>query len=246
MALHEHPVAHRLCSEVLAEVQEVISGAIGALALPGAPRPMLLDVGCWEGDGTTLYSNQISAMPHGIEVFPGPAATARARGIEVAELDLETSPFPWPSGHFDVVVANQVFEHLKNIWLPLSEVYRVLKPGGHFIISVPNLASLHNRVLLALGRQPTSIRTLGIHVRGYTLGELVEVVTLEGAFSARRVLGAGFYPLPARLARPLARAWPGASHTSVLVARKTDDRAVSPWQAFRQQEIDLGVQTFYG
>src|SRR6058998_2525147 len=57
----------------------------------------------------------------------------------------------------------QVFEHLKNVWLPMSEIARVLCAGGHLVFSVPNLASLHNRALLAFGRQPTSIRTFGPH-----------------------------------------------------------------------------------
>jgi SAM-dependent methyltransferase len=245
MPLHEHPLSIRLCSSVLAETQATILQALGALGGHSKSPPRLLDIGCWDGDATVRYGVRLGAELDGIEIFPEPARTAEERGIRVAELDLETSPFPWEPDSFDVIVANQVFEHLKNIWLPLSEVFRVLRPGGHFVISVPNLASLHNRVLLALGRQPTSIRTLGIHVRGYTLRELVGLLTLDGAFECRQLLGVGFYPLTGRLARPLARVWPGGSHTVVLVVRKTADMAVSPWQRYRQSEIDAGAQTFY-
>ena len=238
-------MAHHLCSAVLAETQEAIAGAIRDLGLSRDSRPRLLDIGCWEGDATTRYGTLLGGDMYGIEIFPEPARVAERKGIDVTMLDLEHTSFPWEANSFDVIVANQVFEHLKNIWLPLSEVHRVLKPGGYFIISVPNLASLHNRALLALGRQPTSIRTLGMHVRGYTLHELVALVTLRGAFAARSVLGVGFYPLPARMARPLARMWPGGSHTVVVVAQKTDDRSTSPWQSYRQEEIDAGAQTFY-
>jgi SAM-dependent methyltransferase len=232
MPLHEHPLAHRLCSEILAETQGTIFEEIQKLGVPRAPRPRLLDVGCWDGEATERYGRFLNAEMAGIEVFSEPAKAAVARGIEVAELDLELKPFPWANGRFDLVVANQVFEHLKNIWLPL-------------VISVPNLASVHNRILLALGVQPTSIRTLGVHVRGYTLRELLGLVTLGGAFKVRSVLGVGFHPLPPRLARPLTRLWPGGSHTSVVVVLKTRDFDVPPWQAYRQHEIDAGVQTFY-
>src|SRR5205823_11009821 len=134
-----------------------------------ARPPGLLDIGCWDGASTARYGESLGAAAlAGIEVFDGPARVAEERGIDVARRDLERETFPWPDAAFDVVVANQVFEHLKNIWLPLSEAYRVLKAGGHLVVSVPNLASLHNRVLLAFGRQPTSIHTLGPHVRGYT------------------------------------------------------------------------------
>lgn len=244
MPLHEHSLALRLCSGVLAETQDTIVRTIRDLALPRDPRPRLLDVGCWDGTATVRYGTALGAEMHGIEIFPRPAREAEARGVGVAALDLEHARFPWDTGSFDVIVANQVFEHLKNIWLPLSEIHRVLKPGGHFVISVPNLASLHNRILLACGRQPTSIRTLGVHVRGYTLGELIELITLDGAFERRRIAGVGFYPLPARVSRPLARMWAGGSHTVVLTVRKAR-AAVSPWQAYREQEIEIGAQTFY-
>jgi SAM-dependent methyltransferase len=145
-----------------------------------------------------------------------------------------------------VVVANQVFEHLKNIWLPLSEAYRTLRVGGHLVISVPNLASLHNRVLLAMGRQPTSIRTMGPHVRGYTLSEVVHLLQLDGALAVQRIAGVGFYPLPAVLARPLAQLWRGGSHTPVVLARKMKVMPVPPWEAYRRREIEENVQTFYG
>jgi SAM-dependent methyltransferase len=40
---------------------------------------------------------------------------------------------PFPDGHFDLVVAIMVLEHVANPRSFLSEVARVLKPGGHFI-----------------------------------------------------------------------------------------------------------------
>jgi SAM-dependent methyltransferase len=246
--LHEQPFALSLCSGVLAEVQRTIRHLVATLVPPAsAPRPRLLDIGCWDGSSTAGYGESIGgATLSGIEIFDAPARAAEARGIDVARLDLEKDAFPWDAGTFDVVVANQVFEHLKNIWLPLSEAYRTLRVGGHLVISVPNLASLHNRVLLAMGRQPTSIRTLGPHVRGYTLSELVHLLEMDGALSVQRVSGVGFYPLPARIASPLARIWNGGSHTPVVLARKVSQVAVPPWEAYRRREIEANVQTFYG
>lgn len=243
--LHEQPFAVSLCSGVLAEVQSTIRQVIAAL-----PRPTsgarLLDIGCWTGESTVGYGSALGgATLAGVEIFDAPAREAEGRGIDVARLDLEHDAFPWPTASFDVVVSNQVFEHLKNIWLPLSEAYRVLKPGGHLVMSVPNLASLHNRVLLAFGRQPTSIRTFGPHVRGYTLRELIGLLELSGGLAVQRVRGVGFYPLPARLARPLASLFTDASHTPVVVARKERHFDVPPWQVYRHREIDDGVQTFY-
>ena len=124
-------------------------------------------------------------------------------------------------------------------------MYRVLRPGGVLVASVPNLASLHNRVLLALGRQPTSIRTRGPHVRGYTLREFRGLLALDGALEVCGVHGVGFHPLPPRLGAPVARLWAGASHTPVYVARKRDERRPDPWTAYRAAEDAAGVQTTY-
>lgn len=235
------------CSAVLAEVSRTIEEVVTALgrAAHDGPRRRLLDVGCWEGEATERYTRRLDAEAHGIEVFPGPAVRARDRGIAVVRLDLERDAFPWADATMDVVIANQVFEHLKNVWLPMSEILRVLRPGGRLVFSVPNLASLHNRVMLAFGVQPSSIRTFGPHVRGYTYREARRFVELGGALRIERALGAGFYPFPARPAAPLARTWPGASHTTVLVARKTADVSPSPWQAYIDGSLADGLQTAY-
>jgi SAM-dependent methyltransferase len=240
--------AARLCSEVLAGVHDAIARVLGTQAPAGAGggrTPRLLDVGCWDGATTLRYAAITGAEPAGIEIFPGPAATARQRGVEVAALDLEREAFPWADGTFDVVVVNQVLEHLKNIWLPLAEIYRVLRPGGLLVASVPNLASLHNRLLLACGVQPTSIRVRGPHVRGYTASEFAALLGLGGVLEVVAVHGVGFHPLPPRVGAPLARLWPGASHTPIHVARKVADVRPDPWTAYRAAEDAAGVQTSY-
>jgi SAM-dependent methyltransferase len=232
-----------LCSQVLVEVSDEIERLLGGVA--GERRePTLLDVGCWDGGlsrrcGAALGAQRIL----GVEVYEGPASEAEEGGMEVARIDLEAERLPWPDASVDVVVCNQVLEHLKNVWLPMTEMHRVLRPGGHAVLSVPNLASLHNRVLLALGRQPTSVRVFGPHVRGYAFGEFRDFVAQGGAYDVERALTAGFYPLPARLSPPLSRLWPSAGHTTIVLARKTSARP--PWLDYIEGEVEGGMQTFY-
>jgi methionine biosynthesis protein MetW len=245
----------RMCSEVLAEVDRALESLLreAARRLPrpapaatpsaGPPR-RVLDVGCWDGAATVRYAALLEARPLGIEIFADPAGAARARGVEVSRLDLERDVFPWPDGSMDLVIANQVLEHLKNVWHAMAEMARVLRPGGYVLLAVPNLASLHNRVLLALGRQPTTIRTAGPHVRSFTLGEFRDLVARGGALEVERVLTAGFYPLPARWARPLNHLWPGAGHTSIVLARKREG-AGNPWLDYMRQEQVAGLQTHF-
>lgn len=235
----------RRCSDVLENVREAIEAELRALrAESGAPLS-LLDVGCWDGAATAAYATILGGAAHGIEVFASQAAAARERGIVVEDLDLETQSFPWPDRTFDVVIVNQVFEHLKNVWLPMSEIARVLRDGGHMVFSVPNLSSLHNRVMLAFGFQPSSIRTFGPHVRGFTYRQMRQFITFGDCFAIRRARGVGFYPVTARLGGPLARLWSGGSHTPVIVARRLPTHDHAPWLASARAEQDGGQQTHY-
>jgi SAM-dependent methyltransferase len=229
---------------VLVEVHAKIELLLRGLPEGERGNRCLLDVGSWDGVHTLERAEALGATRLlGIEVFEEAARGAEQRGIEVGRLDLETERFPWPDGTADVVVCNQVLEHLKNIWLPMSEMHRVLRPGGYGLFSVPNLASVHNRALLALGRQPTSIRLFGPHVRGFTLSEFRELIGCEGAYSIEATRGAGFYPIPSPLSRPLSAVWRGGSHTIIVLARKT--AAPAPWASYLDEQAEQEVQTFY-
>ena len=234
---------HSSCTRILVEVGDKIERLLRRIA---AQRrgPTLLDVGCWDGGfsrrcGAALEAERIL----GVEVYGDPAAVAERSGLEVARIDLESERLPWADGTVDVLVCNQVLEHLKNVWLPMTEMHRVLRLGGHAVLSVPNLASLHNRVLLALGRQPTSIRVFGPHVRGYTFREFCDFVERGGAYKIERRLTAGFPPVPPPWSAPLSAVWPGAGHTTIVLGRKTEARP--PWLDYISGEIEGGMQTFY-
>lgn len=224
----------RMCSLVLEEVHRSILGLLQDIASSDRVSS-LLDVGCWDGSTTLEYARATGgARAFGIEVFVDPAAQAAQRRVSVAVMDLERDRFPWADQSMDLIVCNQVFEHLKNVWLPMSEIARVLRVGGHLLFSVPNLASLHNRALLAFGVQPTSTRTFGPHVRGFTLGQTKAFLCAGGVFRVRRTAAVGFHPLPAKWARALTALFPGVAHTSILWVQKIEHRSEWPWAAFAQ------------
>jgi SAM-dependent methyltransferase len=74
--------------------------------------------------------------------------------IKLLILDLNNDKIPYPDEYFDLGIACEVIEHLANPDNLLSEASRVIKKGGYFLISTPNLASWLNRVLLMLGLVP--------------------------------------------------------------------------------------------
>jgi ubiquinone/menaquinone biosynthesis C-methylase UbiE len=72
-------------------------------------------------------------------------------------------PLPFEDETFDYVVSFQVIEHIKHDKHLVSEVMRVLRPGGKFIVSTPN--------------KPMSLTRNPWHVREYTAEELSQLLS---------------------------------------------------------------------
>lgn len=196
----------------------------------------IFDIGCSRGDDLLNIKNEFFKIGldtdlHGLEINSVYAEEAVKRGISVASLDIEKDKLPYENNFFDIIVANQILEHVKEFFWINSEINRVLKPGGLYIIGVPNLASFHNRLLLLFGQQPTSIRTLGPHVRGYTKKDLVEAMTKYGGFRLLSSAGGNFYPFPPTLAKFLSKLFPSAAVSLFLVFEKTKESSFKEFLA---------------
>jgi len=192
---------------------------------PHAARARVLDIGC--GTGTDLNNIRQALAPrpldlYGVERYEPNIAAAAQYGIDVRSLNIEHDRLPFDDRLFDLIVANQIVEHTKQIFWMFSEISRVLKPGGAVIVGVPNLASLHNRVLLALGEQPTTIELLGPHVRGITKNAFKRFITADGYFKLLAVKGSNFYPFPPRLAQTLSRLLPTLAVGLFFLCERTD------------------------
>ena len=185
---------------------------------------VVVDLGAGHGDDLELarrVSN--SAKLCAVECWPPYVLELEARGVGVAPLNIERDKLPFENESVDVVIANQVLEHAKEIFWIFHEVSRVLKVGGVFIIGVPNLASLHNRLLLALGRQPTVIKNASAHVRGFTKQDLLNFAN-EPFHHGYEMIGYGgsnFYPFPPVVAKPLARIFPSMAWGLFMSLRKS-------------------------
>jgi SAM-dependent methyltransferase len=187
------------------------------------PDAVLLDVGCDDGVRTLQLAEAtgISRL-HGIELVPEAAEQARARGIEVSQANLDDR-WPYDDGTFDVVVSNQVIEHVSDTDRFVAESFRVLRPGGYTVVSTENLASWHNIAALVLGWQPFSLSNVSAtggglgnrlavhrgeesvhkawqHLRVFAYRGLVDLYAAHG-FEVDAVRPSGYYPLPSRASR---------------------------------------------
>ncbi|MBI1803397.1 MAG: class I SAM-dependent methyltransferase [Ignavibacteriae bacterium] len=184
----------------------------------------ILDLGCGHGDDLINVRNSLSSKKirlFGIEAYSENARDAGRAGIEVVNIDLERSAYPYPDNTFDLIIANQIIEHTKEIFWIFSECSRILKHNGYMIVGVPNLASLHNRILLLFGDQPSSIELLGPHVRGMTVNGFRRFVEADAIFHIDDVKGSNFYPFPASISRPFSKFFSRLSVSLFFLIRKT-------------------------
>lgn len=200
----------------------------------------LLDVGCDDGAWTEQIARAARASSvAGIELSDARVA-AQGRGIDAHAGDLEKD-WPFDDNSFDVVHANQVIEHLKRLDHFVSEIARVLRPGGRVVVCTENLASWHNVAALVLGYTPFSLTNvsrlrpignpwalhLGEEPGGGESWQHAHVLTLTGlldlfeahGFAIERRFAAGYYPAAGPLGRWLARRDPRHAHFIGIVAR---------------------------
>lgn len=98
-----------------------------------------------------------------------------------SHFNLEVDPFPYRASSFDCVIFCEIVEHLLlSADFPVSEIARILKPGGYVILSTPNAARLANVVRLIKGKNIYADYSkhgiYGRHNREYTLQEVIDLL----------------------------------------------------------------------
>ncbi|HJS93587.1 MAG TPA: class I SAM-dependent methyltransferase [Solirubrobacteraceae bacterium] len=154
-----------------------------------------LDLGSGAGDFTAALA-EAGAVAIGVEVAENALARARARhpDHDFRLVPLE-GPLPFEDGSFELVWASEVIEHVTDTARWLSEVRRVLVPGGRLLVTTPS----HGRLRVALGGIEQFSEPLGDHMHLYTMRSLrtlldefgfarIEVRAVEGPPLLRRSL----------------------------------------------------------
>ena len=99
----------------------------------------LLDVGCGDGDFAATMKRR-GWEAYGTEFSTAARQLGEAKGVKVHQGDVASAQFP--NDFFDVVTLWHVLEHVPDPTAELTEIYRILRPGGLLVLETPNIASL--------------------------------------------------------------------------------------------------------
>jgi SAM-dependent methyltransferase len=203
------------------------------LLLSTKPK-LVLDAGCGDGYVSSLIQLSTGAEVFALDVSFGAIESARSKGIKARQLDISSEEFPFEGATFDAVYATEVLEHLLDPDFAVTEMNRVLKPGGALVVSTPNLGAWYNRIALLAGYQPFSVETSSKlnfgravrsnsqpvgHIRSFTLRALRQLLTYNG-FSIQQICGSHFDHAPLRTLDKLLSSIPSLASDLIILARK--------------------------
>ena len=137
----------------------------------------VLDVGCGEGRFAAEL-DAIGASVVGVDIAEEPLRRARELHPQL-DLRLVAARGEWelPDAAFDAVWAGEVIEHVADTAAWLSEVRRVLRPGGRLLLSTPAHGRLSMlRLALSQNALAEHFDPRGEHLRFYTRGTLTELL----------------------------------------------------------------------
>ena len=124
----------------------------------------VLDIGAGEGYlarrvHDLIKSHGYAAELRACDLFPD---NFRVPEVPCHAIDLHGG-LPLADQSFDLAYSVEVLEHLEDQFLFFREVHRVLRPGGRFVLTTPNVLSLTSRVRTLLAGFPELFGPLPIH-----------------------------------------------------------------------------------
>lgn len=134
-----------------------------AITPPGGPDDRILEMGAYvqitPALRTKLGYGEVRACYYGPagEVDHKRVSTPEGETFEceIELFDAENDAFPYPNEHFSTVLCCELIEHLANDPMHMmAEINRVLKPGGHLVLTTPNIASLRGLAAILHGYNP--------------------------------------------------------------------------------------------
>jgi ubiquinone/menaquinone biosynthesis C-methylase UbiE len=136
-----------------------------------------LDIGCGDGRLTAeLRANAVTAADTSAVALR--RAARRLPDAEIATVAPD-EPLPFVDGEFELVLCAETIEHVRDVQLLLSELRRVLRPGGGLAITTPAHDRLTALRLLVRGFE-AEFDPLSPHLRFFTRRSLARLLDAMG------------------------------------------------------------------
>jgi len=123
----------KILAAVTAKIRDLSPGAKGSY----------LDIGAGHGDLIRLVTDEFKVSAAACDYT---SELMRVPGIRVDVVDLNTAALPYPDAAFDLVTCTEVVEHIEHYRHTIREIFRILKPGGLFVMTTPNVLNLRSRI----------------------------------------------------------------------------------------------------
>ena len=206
---------------------EVVLGFLSSLPLD---HPEIIDLGCGPGWYTEKFAR--FGQVTGVDLSDEAIAMAKVRFPNVTFHAGNLYELPLPAEHYDVVISQEVIDHVEDRVAFLDRATSLLKPGGHLILACNNKFVIDRLSERELPRQPPEHISHFLTVRGWkhllrsryrvlrvkTLVSIGSIGILRMVNSSKLNAALNFF-LPRHSIEAL-KEWAGLGYIIVIVARK--------------------------
>lgn len=139
----------------------------------------LLDLGCGQGHFTKKIKEKfVNAEISGADYSLSAIEFASNNSKEIDYIVADAYCLPYVDEYFDVIVCNNIWEHVADPLCLLRQISKKMKRGGHIIVSTPSRFRLGNIVRLMSGKDVVFMSNN--HVTEYTIGQVYEQLAYGG------------------------------------------------------------------
>jgi len=153
--------------------------------VPKAEILRVLDIGCGIGELSEILVNRglnVFATDLGFDSIARASSRIKKKNLKISFVQGDIYRLPYHDCSFDAVVGSEIIEHLEKYQNAISEVARVLRPGGYFICSAPYRETLRYTLCIHCNKKTP----VNAHLHSFDEAGM-EKILKEAGFSIEKI-----------------------------------------------------------